>query len=109
MRANPSPSWQHDPCPDWCVITHHENDLVEDRFHDATSVSVPVVLAGSSALEEVDNSDLFLALFRRVGSDDDWLHISAPEADHGGFTVSLTSARRLGDALSRLPGSGPPP
>jgi len=34
--AHRGPSWLTEPCPQWCVATHREEDMVDDRLHFAT-------------------------------------------------------------------------
>lgn len=101
-----TPRWLHEPCPPWCVSEHAEDDLPEDRFHDGAGTTVSVIVTESAALDQGSGAELLLHLFRKVGQPDDWLHVSAPEAGVRGFTITLESARRLGVALSRIPGDG---
>ena len=39
-KLNPAsekgPSWLTEPCPQWCVATHREEDMVDDRLHFAS-------------------------------------------------------------------------
>ncbi|GAB3889873.1 DUF6907 domain-containing protein [Kibdelosporangium lantanae] len=34
--AEEGPSWLTEPCPQWCVATHREEDMVDDRLHFAS-------------------------------------------------------------------------
>jgi hypothetical protein len=34
--AKKNPSWLIEPCPQWCVATHREDDMIGDRLHFAT-------------------------------------------------------------------------
>ncbi|CAM3411351.1 hypothetical protein NODU109028_15730 [Nocardioides dubius] len=94
-----TPPWQDDPCPAWCVSEHDADDLPEDRFHDSSATSLPVIVRGRLGLPRTRGVDVVLTMTREAGTREDWLHVSAPEAGLRGFTLTAESARRLGQAL----------
>lgn len=93
------PRWKPDLCPPWCVSEHDEDDLPADQFHDSAGAAVPVIICERADVEQPYGTDLLLTLVRRFETREDWLHLSAPEAGMRGVTLTLESARRLGQAL----------
>lgn len=43
MTESSTPSWQHQPCPDWCTREHRETDIDSDRDHTGDPTVVPVL------------------------------------------------------------------
>ena len=97
-------SWLQEACPPWCVRRHQEEDLEDDREHQGVVWEVPAVLVSRTfpefgrLVEAVESTTLDGVRQRRVGSDEEWVFIGD---DRHRLDMSVESARRLVDALSR--------
>ncbi|MFS3128026.1 DUF6907 domain-containing protein [Nocardioides sp. Bht2] len=99
MTTTSRPTWQHDDCPTWCISEHAEHDTVADRVHDSSG-SYLTVVAEDPVQHTEDEVLVFLATFRKVGSTEDWIHLSTPDDGQMSLTLSLESAARLSRVLT---------
>ncbi len=99
MNPTARPSWQTDTCPEWCVSEHREDDLPADRFHDSVGTYLTAMTEDPEVAQGARAVELSLALFRRCGTQEDWLHLSTPDEAAVRITLTPESARRLGHAL----------
>jgi len=101
----PRPSWQHEPCPPWCVTEHHEDDLLGDRFHDSAGTYLTVSVPDEDAPAGTSAAELFLSRFRRVGEPEEWIHLEVDAHVQPGLTISPESARALARTLLAVAGT----
>jgi hypothetical protein len=115
------PTWQADPCPDWCVVLHAQDDDVRDRSHVSTSMSVAArqLLSGPGAavspfaerepagrpgtpeaLDRTAAADLAVCLHRRDGARTTWVYVGDGAVQH--LEMSAESWHRLMPALDRV-------
>ena len=100
------PSWQHEPCPAWCVALHDEADLLADRVHDSAGRYTPAVLGGPLEGEQTA-TELLVLMSRRSGDARDWVFLGQPERDGHHLSLSRESAVRVAHEILRLAsGSG---
>jgi len=96
----PQPSWQHEPCPSWCVREHDEDDLALDRYHQGEPSTLSVTM--STKPEEPREGtftavDLMIRVGRYAGESVDWVAI---EPAMPRMTLTAGSARRLAQRLT---------
>ena len=103
--SRPRPSWQHEPCPPWCVVEHDEADQPADRIHDSAGRYTAAVLGGPLE-DEQTATELLILMSRRSGDPRDWVFLGQP--DRGGHHLSLSreSAIRVAHAILRLASDG---
>lgn len=99
------PSWQHEPCPAWCVALHAEADLPGDRVHDSAGRYLPAVLGGPLGGEQAA-TELLILMSRRSGDARDWVFVGQPEREGRHLSLSRESAIRVAHAILRLAADG---
>ena len=95
------PSWQHEPCPAWCVALHAEADLPADRVHDSAGRYTPAVLGGPLEGEQTA-TELLILMSRRSGDAGDWVFLGQPERGGHHLSLSRESAVRVAHEILRL-------
>ncbi len=65
-------SWQAEPCPSWCVVTHQEGDPVADRLHEDGGRTVPVRVWDPTGAEV---REFHVSIHRRDGTSRTWIYI----------------------------------
>lgn len=98
MTTTSRPSWQHDTCPAWCISAHAEDDPAADQVHDSSGTFLTVVTEDPVQHCE-DEVLVFLATSRKVGSTEDWIHLSTPDDGQVNLTLTVESAARLSRVL----------
>ncbi|MCU1440456.1 MAG: hypothetical protein JWP85_1453 [Rhodoglobus sp.] len=92
------PTWQVDPCPEWCAGAHTENDHVDDRVHRSEGIAVPAVIRskrlGSTRVEfDEEAGDVEVGISRTDGQRETWLYVgSGPGRE---IELSLDTASRV--------------
>lgn len=97
------PSWQREPCPGWCARTHHEDDHVEDRYHQSEPSYVPVLAAREPTVPITDSLeavDLVVRTGQYVGELVEWVAIEPLDLPQPRLVLSLESAHSLARALA---------
>jgi len=115
------PTWQVEPCPDWCVVLHAQDDDVRDRAHVSSSMSVasrqllggpgaavspfaerePDAAPGSpDALDRTAAAELAVCVHRRDGARTTWVYVGDGAVQH--LELSAESWHRLMPALDRV-------
>lgn len=99
MTTARRPSWQHEPCPPWCVVEHREEDLPDDRVHDSKGACLTVSTPDPSTPSQTRPLELTLVRYRHLDEHEDWLHLTIGEGEHPGLTLSPEGARALSRTL----------
>lgn len=97
------PSWQRAPCPGWCARTHHEDDHVEDRYHQSEPSFVPVLVATQPTVpvtESLQPVDLVVRIGQYVDELVEWVAIEPIDLPQPRMVVTLESAHTLARALA---------
>jgi hypothetical protein len=115
------PTWQVEPCPDWCVVLHAQDDDVRDRAHVSSSMSVasrqllggpgapvspfaerePSAAPGTpDALDRTAAAELAVCVHRRDGARTTWVYVGDGAVQH--LELSAESWHRLMPALDRV-------
>jgi hypothetical protein len=92
------PTWQVDPCPEWCAGAHAENDHLDDRVHRSEGIAVSAVIRskrlGAMRVEfEVEADDVEVGLSRTDGQHETWLYVGAGPGRE--IELSLDTASRV--------------
>jgi hypothetical protein len=92
------PTWQIDPCPEWCARTHAENDHIDDRVHRSEGIAVPAVIRskrlGATRVEfDEEASHVEVGLSRTDGQREIWLYVGAGPGRE--IELSLDTASRV--------------
>ena len=97
------PTWQVDPCPDWCTIEHQEHDHPDDRAHRDDGVAVAITIRVRTfereIVEHVEPVEVILGRWKRDGEAHTWRFIGADT----GLEIELTeeSFQRVLDAMQQ--------
>jgi hypothetical protein len=97
------PTWQVDPCPEWCASAHHEDDHPDDRVHRSEGIAVPAVirsrrLTATRVVFDEEATVLEVGISRVDGSNDTWLYLGAGPGRE--LEVSAGTAMRLLEVAS---------
>jgi hypothetical protein len=76
------PTWQVDPCPEWCADVHREDDHPDDRVHRSEGIAVPAVirsrrLTATRVVFDVEATAVEVGISRVDGDSDTWLYMGA--------------------------------
>lgn len=98
------PSWLQEACPPWCQREHLEDDHPDDRMHESSPISIPVIALtrtfDDGSLEQVLNATEFeLVRYRYVDDQQEWLYLGNGVQQ---VEISLESARRLQRRLGEV-------
>jgi hypothetical protein len=99
------PTWQVDPCPEWCAGAHAENDHPDDRVHRSAGIAVSAVLRskrlGPARVEFDEVADeVEVGLARADGHRATWLYVGAGPGRE--IELSLDTASRVLRAAQHL-------
>lgn len=100
--TNQRPAWQHEPCPPWCVTTHHEDDHPDDRQHQGLIHTIPGVKLVQTMLEDgtmchhAEATTLFVVRHQYLGEQDEWITIGDEDE---WIEVSAETAQRVREGL----------
>lgn len=92
------PSWQHQPCPAWCIREHDEDDIPLDRYHQAEPSRLPVLMSDhpeEPRLSTFAPVELTIRVGRYVDEMVGWVAIEPVELAAPRMVLTAESAHRL--------------
>lgn len=97
------PSWQTEPCPQWCISFHNENDDVVDRVHVSDEFQVWLFQLLHIAPPYAEGHGRHVVMYLRQHVDEDLPRLWLGIGDSGyGFAMMPYEASSVASTLNRL-------
>lgn len=103
--SDPRASWQVDECPQWCVVTHLDDDHIDDRKHVSAQFPFPankldvVPSAAGAARDSWQDCEFVCCIHRRDGQVETAIYIGDGEVQR--IEIEILSLDRLLESALR--------